>query len=194
MIPAIYINCCHRVDRRFLIEKELTSYDIPFQRFDAIYDPEHGLGCNKSHLGALKLARDKQYPQVLILEDDFTFLISKQEFQDFLTKLATVNYDVCLLSFNIQQSDPIDDTFQKITESTTASGYIVNSHYYNTIIDAFQYAADQFELTNEFWIYVTDVYWKKLQIIHNWIGPVNRIGKQRPGYSDLMGKYVDYEL
>ena len=82
----IYINLNKRTDRREQIEKELNDFNLPFERFEAIETHGFGtVGCGKSHLNVLKIARDRNYENILILEDDFTFLVSKEEFENQLT-------------------------------------------------------------------------------------------------------------
>ena len=79
-IPHIfYINLDKRTDRRAEIEQELQQFNLydKAERFPAIPVPNQGiLGCTMSHLAVLKLAKERKYKQVLILEDDFFFIIS----------------------------------------------------------------------------------------------------------------------
>ena len=72
----VYINLEKREDRRKEIENELHNYNIDGERFEGIYEkPPRGiLGCLKSHLSVLKMAKDKDYKNVLIFEDDFYFV------------------------------------------------------------------------------------------------------------------------
>jgi glycosyl transferase family 25 len=77
-----YINLEKRKDRREEIEKELDTFGLNYERFEAIETPGFGiLGCGISHLSVLKLAKERKYKNILILEDDFTFIVSKEEFE-----------------------------------------------------------------------------------------------------------------
>ena len=74
-----YINLNKRPDRREHIEKELNAFDL---RYEAIETKGFGIhGCGLSHLNVIKMAKENNYENVLILEDDFTFLVSKEEFE-----------------------------------------------------------------------------------------------------------------
>ena len=90
----IYINLKKRTDRRQQIEEDLTALQLKYERFDAIETPGFGLlGCGLSHLSVLKLAKERAYKNVLILEDDFMFLVSKDTLEDQLNQFFNLNLD-----------------------------------------------------------------------------------------------------
>jgi hypothetical protein len=76
------------------------------------------------------------------LEDDFTFLVSREQFEDEITQLmnSEVNFDVCMLSYNLQRSNKIVgcNFLLKVTEAQTASAYIVKEHYYDVLIELYE--------------------------------------------------------
>lgn len=183
------------------IEGELNKMDLKYERFEAI-EREHGfIGCCHSHLEVLKLARERGYPNVLIFEDDFTFLVSKEEFNRrlnvFLDKCP--DYDVFMLSYNLRESKDvviadadIDFQLKRVLYAQTASGYLVRSSSYEKIIELYEWAFPLLEQTHEHWIYMNDVIWKRLQEKDNWYCMEPRIGKQRESYSDLGRCVVNY--
>jgi GR25 family glycosyltransferase involved in LPS biosynthesis len=70
----LYINLEHRTDRLEEIQRELVKMDLSdkAERFEATYIKEQGiLGCTISHMEAIRLAKNRGYKNVLILEDDF---------------------------------------------------------------------------------------------------------------------------
>ena len=83
---AFYINLDRRLDRRKEIEAELGNLGVPYERFPAIKTIPGCIGCALSHLAVLKEARSRGYKNVLIFEDDFMPLVSKEEFWETLTK------------------------------------------------------------------------------------------------------------
>ena len=193
----IYINLNKRIDRRTDIEKELNDFNLEYERFEAIETPGFGiLGCGQSHLAVLKLAKERGYKNVLIFEDDFTFLVSKEEFENELNKFFDLNidYNVCMLSYNIIKSEETKHGFLlKSIEVITASGYIVNSNYYDTLIELYEHAMVQLEETHRHWIYANDQAWLPLQLTDNWFCFTKRIGKQKASFSDNTLMYFDYE-
>jgi glycosyl transferase family 25 len=193
----IYINLNKRTDRREQIEKELNDFGLYYERFEAIETPGFGsLGCGLSHLAVLKLAKERNYENILILEDDFTFLVSKEEFYKQLSEFfkLKLDYDTCFLSRSLQQFEALDNGIvNKILESSAASGYIVNKKYYNTLINLYEYAMPLLEKTRAHWIYANDQIWKQLQKKDNWYYFIKRIGKQAAGYSDNGECFVNYD-
>ena len=99
---VIYLNLDKRTDRRNEIEGELNKLDIDYIRFSAIENKNGPIGCCESHLEIIKLARKNEYKNVLIFEDDFTLLVTKEQFYEEMNKLfsSNVNFDVCLLAYN----------------------------------------------------------------------------------------------
>lgn len=190
----IYINLDRRTDRRNEIEEELDELGIDYIRFPAIENKNGALGCSKSNLECVKLAKKNRYKNVLILEDDFTLLISKEQFYEEINKLFSpnVNFDVCLLAYNANYLQECEYPFlYKISDSQTTAGYIVNSSYYDTLIDTWEKAVAMFELTNDAKKYTCDQSWKPLQQKDNWYCFKIRIGRQRPSHSDIQGGFLD---
>lgn len=193
----IYINLEKRPDRRDEMETELTNFSLSGERFNAIEFAEFGtVGCMKSHLSVLKLAKERNYKNVLILEDDFTFTVSKEEFEEKLAKLFELDFDVCMLSHHQLNYNKTEyDFLLKVVSAQTASGYIVNQHYYDKLIQLFEWAAPLLEQTRAHWIYANDQIWKSLQETDNWYCFDKRLGKQRPGYNNTgeTSKFVSYD-
>jgi len=193
----IYINLNKRTDRREEIENELNNFNLNYERFEAIETPGCGMiGCGKSHLGVLKIARDNNYKNILILEDDFTFLVSKEVFEKNLTEFFSLNlpFDVCMLSYGLSKWEELHDNnvVNKLIESSSASGYIVNSNYYNKLIELYENSVVLLEQTRQHWLYANDQVWKDYQLTDNWYYFKTRIGKQRPSYSDNGEAFVEY--
>jgi glycosyl transferase family 25 len=192
----IYINLNKRTDRREEIESELNKFDLEYERFEAIETPSHGiLGCGKSHLSVLKLAKERNYKNILILEDDFMFLVSKEEFEKNLSDFFSLNlpFDVCMLSYNLIKLEELENNVvNKVIEVQTASGYIVNNHYYDKLIQLYEWALPLLEQTGHHWVYANDQIWKQCQPNDNWYYFKTRLGKQHPSYSDNTEKFEDY--
>ena len=191
----IYINLKKRTDRRQQIEEDLTALQLKYERFDAIETPGFGLlGCGLSHLSVLKLAKERAYKNVLILEDDFMFLVSKDTLEDQLNQFFNLNldYDVCMLSYNLIRYQPTQHAvINKILEVQTASGYIVNCNYYDKLIKLYEWAMPLLQETRQEPVYSNDLIWKMYQPDDNWYAFNLRIGQQRSGYSDNGGFYVN---
>lgn len=202
----IYINLERRNDRKIEIENELNNFSLSYERLNAIeykgdancqYSNIKGLiGCGYSHLEVLKLAKERNYKNVLILEDDFMFLVSKDEFENQLTKFfdSVKKFDVCMLSYNVQKDEqvPEKEFINRVLNASTASAYLVNNHYYDKLIALYENALPLLIKTGMHWIYANDQIWKVLQTKDIWYRFNLRIGKQRPSYSDNTGCFMDH--
>lgn len=189
-----YINLDKRIDRKQQIEKNLNEFGLKYERFKAIETYGFGiLGCGLSHLEVLKIAKKENYENVLILEDDFTFIVSKEMFENELIKFfnLNLNYDVLFLSYNVLNYKELNNNVvNKVIDSQTASGYIVHKNYYDKLIQLFEKYMPILQETKQHWLYANDMVWKQLQENDNWFYFINRIGKQTEGYSDNCERIV----
>ena len=193
----IFINLEKRKDRLLEIENELDKFNLEYERFNAIEHECGIVGCGFSHLAVLKIAKEKNYKNILILEDDFTFIVTKEEFEMELNRFFNnvSEYDVCMISCNVKEKETIDKLpfIDRIIFGQTASGYIVNNHYFDKLIELYEYNIPLLEKTREHWTYANDIVWKQLQEKDKWFFINKRIGKQRAGYSDNNERYCDYD-
>jgi hypothetical protein len=164
------------------------------ERFSAIYKPKTPcLGCTLSHLEVIKIAKERSYKNIIVFEDDFQFLVSSETFYKNLEELFCLNIDfkVVMLAYGCNSSNTqtkVNDLISTTTDASNASGYIVNESCYDDLIECLTYGAKKLEETGEHWNYINDQVWKKLQG-DKWFIFNERIGKQRPSYSELSGCY-----
>ena len=192
----IYINLDKREDRKKEIENELNRFNlINYERFSAIEHLNGALGCSKSHLAIIKKAKKEGYKNLLVLEDDFEFIVSKDQFYEEINKLSKVSFDVTLLAYNTPNLYNSPHPFlHRIKDAQTTAGYIINSHYYDTLISEWEQAIINFEKSDDAAKYTCDQSWKPLQEKDNWYCFKLRIGKQRESYSDIQKGVVNYNV
>jgi glycosyl transferase family 25 len=192
----IYINLSKRTDRREEIENELNNFNLDYERFEAIPTPDFGIyGCGLSHLSVLKLAKERNYKNILILEDDFEFIVTKDVFEENLNAFFQENkdYNVCMLSYNLHEYLSIENSVvNKVLFAQTASGYIVNSNYYNKLIELYEWCLPLLISTKQHWLYANDIVWRDYQRQDLWYCFKIRIGKQRASFSDNALCFYDY--
>lgn len=190
---AFYINLNRRTDRRREVEQQFMEKGLDVERFPAVEYTPGTIGCNLSHIEVLKLARERKYPSVMIFEDDFQFVVSKEVWDDGIARLPA-SYDVVMLSYNMGSSTPHDDTFLRVQSAQTTSGYIVHSRFYDTLIAKWEEGTRSFIQNPDIhWVFILDQYWKQLQPKSEWFAYKNRMGIQRAGFSDLAGQFVEYD-
>jgi GR25 family glycosyltransferase involved in LPS biosynthesis len=184
----VYINLESRTDRKEQIEGQLTEYGLPFERFNAIVAQPGCVGCSLSHLQVLKEAKQKGYANILILEDDFMFVVHAPQLETALEEFFSLDipYHVCMLSYKLSASEhiPNSDLVGRVLEAQTASGYLVHSSYYDTLIQVWEEAVVSLQRTGEHWKYACDQIWKTVQPGASWYAFSTRIGTQRPSFAD----------
>lgn len=134
---VIYINLDKRKDRKKHIQRELAIFSPEkVTRLPAVVDEHPTTGCAKSHLKALQMARDNQYPNVLIVEDDSCWTKVNESYP-VLERLLKEPYDGILLGGTRCEFDK--DTL-RLQEGYTTSGYIVKEGFYKKYIDLYEEA------------------------------------------------------
>lgn len=185
---VVYINLKFRPDRNEHMKQFTNVFGDKVYRFNAIEDTPGYLGCSQSHIGVLKLAMFHGWENVLVLEDDAEWNQLELNYKR-LEKLTARPYDVILLGGVCIQKDSND----KVFSSQTASAYLVSKHYYPRLLQNFEEGYHQLKYTNNHQIFALDQHWKQLQKVDTWYVVSNPcMVYQKPDYSDIEKKYVDY--
>lgn len=186
---VIYINLEERYDRKDQIEKELSIFSPDkVIRFNAIKHEKGLIGCGMSHIKCLEMAQKNNWKNVLIVEDDMKWSNFDKAYP-ILEKLATQNYDVIMLGGTFARYRPEN---YKLEFAATATAYLVNNHYYNTILTTFNESLSKLIQTYYPPHYAHDVYWRDIQYKDNWYIVVPSLCIQRKSYSNIENKEVDY--
>jgi len=183
----VYINLSHREDRKRDILAEFTNVEMPLEkveRFDAIKMQNGAIGCTMSHIGVLKMAIEKGWNNYIVLEDDAQWMNFPIAYEN-LSK--SLNYDVVILGGSVPRFNN-----DKLVYCQTTTGYLVNNHYYQTLLANFEEGLKNLmatEIKNSFAI---DMYWNNLIQADNWTLLRPCLVNQRPGFSDIEGHVVNY--
>ena len=122
------------------------------------------------------------------------FTVPPDTVQEHLYQLleTPIPFDVCFLSYNVLASEETSYSFlRRATDTQTSSGYIIEQHYYDTLITNFESSVHGFENRLD-GNHALDIEWKRLQPIDKWYYFTTRLGIQRPGYSDIDRRVVEY--
>ena len=68
--PSLMINLDSRKDRMSEFTQEFQSWPVTVERISAVKYNPGWKGCSASHLKCVKLAKERNYPWVLVMEDD----------------------------------------------------------------------------------------------------------------------------
>ena len=186
---VVYINLDHRTDRKIQLESELQQY-FPvekIQRFNAIKHNHGGIGCTMSHIAVLEMAIENNWNNCLILEDDAVWSNFSKSYP-ILEKLANNSFDV--ITLGIAHATYTSEF--KLCSGQTATAYLINQHYYQTLLGNFKEGLEQFLKTRNYGVYALDQYWKCLQAKDNWYCVIPSLMIQKPSFSDIERKHTDY--
>ena len=204
----IYFNLDERVDRDEQVKREFKKININPTRISGLklsaeetYPyiqhrnlDEHSVvlapsrvGCTKSHLDLIQMAKDNDWENILILEDDVKFLdhadlILEQALKEleYLPK-----WDILYLGANsLDTIKQLSGHVGEMTAAFTTHAYVVNKHFYDVVLS---------------------YDWNEYSVIDQWLFNICRdsrftaytvlpiIATQYSSFSDIEGKNVDYE-
>jgi len=188
---VVYINLDERVDRNQQIQQELATVFPVVERFAAIKQANGAIGCTMSHIAVLERAKAEGWPSVLIVEDDFAWR-NKEAGLPVLERLLKKPYDVIVLTatyIHIATHTKVDLRLQSC-QTTTA--YVVAAAYYDTLLANYKEGLAALQAGGDYRVCALDQYWKRLQVRDRWFIVQPILGIQRPGYSDIEGRVVNY--
>lgn len=192
-----YINLEHRIDRLVHVKQELAKINVVGSRFNAIKLANGAVGCSMSHLKCLEQAKHNGSPYVFVCEDDIQFLDPTLFLKNLGLFCETIksDWDVLIISGNIcPPFQPVGDFCVKLINCQTTTGYIVQQHYYDTLIANYREGITKLlsDPTNKR-EYAIDMYWKRLQTKDRWYMIVPPTVVQMEGFSDVEGRETNYK-
>lgn len=192
---AFFINLDSRPDRKQHVEGQLSALGIPAERFKAIKLKNGAIGCSMSHIKVLEMAKANNLPHVLIVEDDILFT-KPDVFIEQLNLFLSGHKDFDVLLFagnNMPPYTVVDDSCVRVSKCQTTTGYLVQRHYYDTLIANYKTGVELLmKEPQKHFLYAIDKYWFHLQALHKWylITPLTVV--QREDYSDIEKRPTNY--
>ena len=205
---AIYcINLDKRTDRWNECLANYLHHGLPPEmvtKWKACEDAEFGaLGCARSHVAVLAdYLTNRSEPYCLVLEDDFDLLRQWNDFVNDFNLMQSNRLDWDALLFAGTSTIAYTEApkgLARIIESQSTCGYLVARGYVPQLLrcfsksivmlEKFRDSAPRVQWTDRFAI---DQAWKNLQRTDRWYIFTPALGHQRPSYSDIEQKTVDY--
>jgi GR25 family glycosyltransferase involved in LPS biosynthesis len=194
---TLFINLDHRTDRLAHANAEFAKMGIQAERFSAIRAKEGAIGCTMSHIKCLELAKERDYEQVFICEDDITFVdpeLFKQNIAKFVAN-EDIRWDVLIIGGNnVPPYQQLFDYCARVFSCQTTTGYVVQREYYDTLIHNFKEGLQKLTRNpankREFAI---DIYWKRLQHEDFWYMITPPTVSQYENFSDIEQRVTQYE-
>jgi len=178
---VILINLDRRVDRLKDVTQELDNLEITYERISAVDAIELGIApkdaCRASHIKALEMAEGN----TLILEDDATFMPNFLESFTRFTENLPKLWDIIYLGAHIGTSESVNNYMVRglITSSTHA--YCINPKRITEMLDIARNTTDHIDVA----------YAREHPRMKAYVAQPTLV-KQKPSFSDLILKDVDY--
>lgn len=182
----LVINLDDRPERWDGIQKSFDGWPS-LERVSAVKASPGWKGCAKSHIKCIKIAKERGYPWVLILEDDCEVKAdSLERFRELLPYLWEMKsaWDIFLGGCTNAHAIKLITRSPPILQMTglCAHFYICNSTVYDTIIE-------QYKPSNEANIVEIDLYYKNTLRLFS---TTPHLAIQKPGKSDNEEEDVNY--
>ena len=189
-----YINLEKREERNIHCINELNKIGITEpNRFNAISDKIGLIGCTKSHIACVEIAKEKEWPFVCIFEDDLLFLKPNKVIEK-VEKYINTEYDVLFLGAWIRNGNYnfINDDLIKVSYACCTHAYIVKNHYYDTYLNNLNTSLKLKIKDPDNYLYNNDEYIRILQERDNWLCFHPILATQKNGYSDNFNEIRNY--
>ena len=183
MSDCFFISLQTRPDRtrQFLIEASKFKFR-PIRIFATTHDKPF-MGCTKSHIRALEKSLIYKWEWIFIFEDDFQF---KLDPWPTINEFKQTRGNVLMLQVNPLKLGKSKGSFKTVLRGLSTAGYMVRYSYIPKLLKNFRSS-----LMNEIPL---DVGMLKLQNDKTWFTVQPPIGIQRPGYSDIEKRFVNYGI
>jgi len=193
---VIYINLENRIDRNAHVLIELAKLGINPVRMNAVKTTSGAVGCSLSHIKCLEYAKRENFEQVFICEDDITFLNPTLLLENVkkMENNKDIDWDVLIIGGNnTPPYEKISYYCIRVYNNQTTTGYIVRSHYYDTLITNIKESVKKLmadpDNKRE---HAIDMHWKRLQLSGRWYMIIPPTVIQYEDYSDIEGHVVNY--
>lgn len=189
------INLDKRKDRWEQSELEFKKHGLNVERFSAIdgncitlrsrnsFRLNKGeQGCILSHINILKSMVEQGLEKILILEDDVSFVDNLNNLLDCYIKQVPPNWDMLYLGGNhIKQPIKISENIGKLIKTYTTSYYAITNSMARFLISQIKHDS------------AIDVFYSSFHPDFNCYVLMPHLAWQRPNYSDIHNKHVDYK-
>ena len=206
MYDKIYcINLDKRTDRWEEFQRDvLEGLELDKDKFERISAIDTSglsgkdtgaIGCSLSHLKIWKDVIDNGYNSVLIFEDDFEPIVSKDKFHDVIHEAYDVGFGVCSLDWSAGGNKynsihaKLSDNIWFMNQTVLCSGYIITLEYAKRMVHGLSNAITDLMINGPSWENTLDTYWLQFQD-RGWVVCNPKIGRQRIGMSNIANVIV----
>ena len=170
-------------------EFEKLGPEYTLNRFNAIHDAKNPIaGCAKSFLTLIQMAKDQDMHAILVGEDDMAFCSKSAEYWEKSVSELPDNWDILSGGmYYTQNRKKVSNTLCKVDDFASMHFICIRNTCYDKILS---YATNNMGRRHIDRFIGKIAAQKQLNVYLTW--PM--IARQRPSYSDLVKKNVDYVI
>lgn len=198
-IPKFLVNLERRPDRLERVKKEMDYIQWDYNLFKAIDTNTHE-GITLSTLEIIKIAKEKKYPRVMIIEDDIRFMPYAK---DLLSKIESTCSDLTFGVFNLAPTldRPVNrskdyEYLLDLTNLPPKSEHLRDIYAANMIIydESIYDLLFDIQVTPRPYYYPIDEFvFRYITSFHQSYAPILPIAPQGKGFSDISnGEYSNF--
>jgi hypothetical protein len=131
-IPKIVINLPERTDRLELVKKELAG--IEFILMPGVSNIKPMVGIGQAHINAVLIAKQNEWPSVLIIEDDLSLRKGSIPYLEEALKNVPEDWEILLGGIYEGRLKKVNDYWASVGEFCGLHFYIVNSNAYDKVL------------------------------------------------------------
>lgn len=192
-LEAVVINLRRRTERLESTLRELERIGIEsIRRIDAVESENGALGCAMSHQIALNSLSSRP---AIVCEDDIDFQCSREELDAVLREFFSSPWmDVLCLSYTGgTRGIKISKLLRLNVNLRTTACYVVKGTRRKPLIDDFRRGEYMLRSGVPTHLAAADVVWDSSQFFRlNFVSTTSPLVTQRPSYSDIEKRWVDY--
>ena len=182
--PTFVINLSERLDRYNHIQQQFRNWFTPVERISAVRMMPGWKGCIASHLKCIQLAKERDYPWVLIVEDDCLLMEDgKRTFRDLLPFLwlNKARWDIFNGGLTWINDTSVIDIEKRLfqTKGFQTHFYLIHKKAYDSVLNGHSLES----------AIPIDVFYR--DNLRTWTTEPY-IAKQMPGASDIVCANADY--
>jgi hypothetical protein len=180
--PTLVINLTDRPEKWKQTQDSFAPhFPVKLERLDAVRASPGWKGCTASHFKAIRLAKERDYDWVLILEDDAQ--LAKDGYQQFVELLPVLHSRRDEWDIFLGGSTMVENISQKCTTPPLYQAGAYTTHFCLIHRDAYD------KILNTYKDGPIDVYYKESMRL--WMTNPH-IAVQRPGPSDIENGHTNY--
>ena len=120
-IPKFVVNLETRPDNLELIKKEMDYIGWEFEKFNAVNRNSY-MGCTLSHLEIIKIAKERGYDRVMVIEDDCVFMpYAKSLLDDIEKQIEGIEFGVFNITPTLNRKVNVSDKYDLLLDITNLS-------------------------------------------------------------------------